>query len=86
MRRCTAWPEHVPFLGLAYQPLWQVVHDDASVAPSFVIHSHLLDGIAASVCRLPPFLPASDPLVVELVETFAGRTPGEGAFTPPPGE
>ena len=26
-----------------------------------VIHSHLLDGIAASVCSLPPFLPASDP-------------------------
>jgi hypothetical protein len=50
----------VPF-GLACQPLWQVVHDDASITPSFVIHSHLLDGIVASVCDLPPFLPASDP-------------------------
>jgi hypothetical protein len=26
-----------------------------------VIHSHLLDGITASACSLPPFLPASDP-------------------------
>ena len=25
------------------------MHDDASITPSFVIHSHLLDGIAASV-------------------------------------
>ena len=37
------------------------MHDDASITPSFVIHSHLLDGIATSVCGLPPFLPASDP-------------------------
>jgi hypothetical protein len=30
--------------------------------PSFlIILSHLLDGIAASACSLPPFLPASDP-------------------------
>ena len=50
----------IPF-GLACQPIWQVVHDDASITPSFVIHSHLLDGIVASVCDLPPFLPASDP-------------------------
>ena len=26
-----------------------------------VIHSQLLDGITASACSLPPFLPASDP-------------------------
>jgi len=37
------------------------VHDDASITPSIVIHSHLLDGIVTSVCDLPPFLPASDP-------------------------
>ena len=35
--------------------------DDASITPSIVIHSHLLDGIVTSVCDLPPFLPASDP-------------------------
>jgi len=28
---------------------------------TIVIHSHLLDGITASACSLPPFLPASDP-------------------------
>ena len=37
------------------------MHDDASITPSIVIHSHLLDGIVTSVCDLPPFLPASDP-------------------------
>jgi len=76
MHQCIAWPEHNPLFrqaqhkfGLACQPVWQVLHDslpraerrDASVTPSIVIHSHLLDGIATSVCGLPPFLPASDP-------------------------
>ena len=58
---CTAWPEHSPFwAGLS--AVWQVLHDDASTAPALiVIHSHLLGGVAASACSLPPFLPASDP-------------------------
>ena len=68
MRRCTAWPEHSPFWACLSTVLASCAHstcglcrcDDASIAPSFVIHSHLLDGIATSVCSLPPFLPASD--------------------------
>ena len=69
MRRCTAWPEHSPFWACLSTVLASSAHstcglcrcDDASITPSFVIHSHLLDGIATSVCSLPPFLPASDP-------------------------
>ena len=69
MCRCTAWPEHSPFWACLSTALASCAHstcglcrcDDASITPSFVIHSHLLDGIAASVCSLPPFLPASDP-------------------------
>ena len=74
MRQCTAWPEHLPFWACLSTGLASCAHlhracaqrkcrcDDASTTPSLiVIHSHLLDGIAASLCSLPPSLPASDP-------------------------
>ncbi len=63
MFQCTTWPEHSPFwacLPVAFRlstALASCAHrtcgrcrcDDASITPSFVIHSHLLDGIVASV-------------------------------------
>ena len=71
LRRCPfEWLPHtdvlygldtVPF-GSCLSAIWQVLHDDASTAPSLtVIHSHLLSGVTALARSLPPFLPASDP-------------------------
>ena len=37
---------HFPF-GPAYQPVWQVLTDDASHIPSSPTHSHLLEAVAA---------------------------------------
>jgi hypothetical protein len=57
MFQCTTWPEHSPFWACLSTALASCAHstcglcrcDDASITPSFVIHSHPLDGIAASV-------------------------------------
>ena len=81
----TTWPETRSLLGLRNQPFRRFVPDDASSIPSLiVIHSHLLDGITASASSLPPFLPASDPRLYDALQGTR-RTPGEGAFTSPPG-